>query len=174
LSPPVGGRRGRGSLEVAALVDVIDRAYRIRSWHGTNLRGSVRGLSAAHAAWRPRPDRHSIWELVVHCAYWKYVVWRRLTGAGRGSFGEPGSNWFRRPASETDSDVAWRADLARLDRAHRDLRAAVVRVPGARLDRALPGGRTTPRELLAGIAAHDLYHAGQIQLLKVLRQGEKG
>src|SRR3712207_2441682 len=65
--------------EIAQLLAVVDRAYDRRSWHGTNLRGSIRGLSAADAAWRPARGRHNVWEIVVHAAYWKYAVTRRLT-----------------------------------------------------------------------------------------------
>src|SRR6186713_2334536 len=94
--------------EIEQLLAIIDQAYDHRSWHGTNLRGSIRGLSPQQAAWRPGASRHNIWEIVVHAAYWKYAVWRRLTGAGRGSFPLKGSNWFARP--EITSRAAWRSD----------------------------------------------------------------
>jgi len=152
--------------EIDVLLTLIDQAYDRRSWHGTNLRGSLRGLGAAEAAWRPAAQRHNIWEIAVHAAYWKYVVRRRLRGERRGSFALPGSNWFRRPAEATAA--AWRADLALLDDCHRSLRAAV----GALAPRALRsrprGSKVETLDLLLGIAAHDLYHAGQIQLLKRL------
>ncbi|HEX6209678.1 MAG TPA: hypothetical protein VF136_02805, partial [Methylomirabilota bacterium] len=66
--------------EIELLLSQIDQAYDHRSWHGTNLRGSVRGVVAEVAAWRPGPGRHNIHEIVVHAAYWKYAVRRRLTG----------------------------------------------------------------------------------------------
>ena len=59
------------SPEVAQLVAVLDQAYNKPSWHGTNLRGSVRRVTPAQAAWRPAAQRHNIWEIVVHAAYWK-------------------------------------------------------------------------------------------------------
>ena len=68
------------------LLAFMDAAYDRTSWHGTNLRGSIRGLTVRQAAWRPSPKRHNIWELVVHAAYWKYTALRRLSGARRGSF----------------------------------------------------------------------------------------
>jgi hypothetical protein len=87
-------------------LSIIDQAYNRRSWHGTNLRGSIRGVSARQAAWRPAPGGHNIWELVVHAAYWKYAVWRQLTGGRRGSFPLDGSNWFPRP--DNGGDRQWR------------------------------------------------------------------
>jgi DinB superfamily len=139
---------------------LLDEAFERKAWHGPNLRGSVRGLSAKRAAWRPGPSRHSIWEIVVHAAYWKYAVRRRLTGQKRGSFAYPGSNWFARPS--TPDEAAWRRDVARLGEEHRQLREVVARLSRADLARE---GR--PR-MIRGVAAHDLYHAGQIQLLKRL------
>jgi hypothetical protein len=153
--------------EVRAALGLIDEAFEKKAWHGPNLRGTIRGLSAAEAAWRPGPGRHSVWELVVHAAYWKYAVRRRLSGDKRGSFALPGSNWFARP--EAGDDAAWRADVRLLVDEHRKLRAQVAKLRDRDLDRPSPGVKTTPRVLVRGIAAHDLYHAGQISLLKRLR-----
>jgi hypothetical protein len=153
-------------VELSELLFLIDTAYNRVSWHGTNLRGSIRGVSARQAAWRPGPGRHNIWELVVHAAYWKYVAWRRLTSATRGSFPVDGSNWFSRPQQATDA--AWRSDVAMLERIHRTLRAAISDLDPHDLDRKPLRGKTTKRALVTGVAAHDLYHAGQIQLLKRL------
>jgi hypothetical protein len=103
---------------------------------------------------------------MVHAAYWKYAAWRRLTGAKRGSFPLEGSNFFERPVHVTDA--AWRDDLRLLDRTHRDLRAAVAATSARALAQRLPGSRVTRLRLITGIADHDVYHAGQIQLLKKL------
>ncbi len=152
--------------DVRRLLSVLDRAYDRSSWHGTNLRGSLRRVTLAQAAWRPASGRHNIWELVVHAAYWKYAAWRRLTGGKRGSFPLSGSNWFARPVERTVA--AWQADVALLDRMHRALREAVSRHPAASLDRMPRTSKVTAFALISGVAAHDLYHAGQIQLLKKL------
>lgn len=157
--------------EIGQLLFLIDTAYDHVSWHGTNLRGSLRGVTPKQAAWRPGPRRHNIWEIVVHAAYWKYVAWRRLTGAGRGSFAEVGSNWFSRP--EQMSLDAWKTDVEMLGETHRALRDVVAAIELRDLDRTMAkASRTTRRALITGIAAHDIYHAGQIQLLK--RLGRRG
>ena len=150
------------------LLATIDQAYNRQSWHGTNLRGSIRGVTPELAAWRPAPGRHNIWELVVHAAYWKYAVLRRLTGQKRGSFALEGSNFFTRPVDATEA--AWRADVRLLDDTHRELRAAIAAFPSARLEAIEPGKKTTNLWLITGVAAHDLYHAGQIQLFRRLRK----
>jgi hypothetical protein len=144
----------------------LDEAFDRKSWHGTNLRGSLRGLSARAASWRPAAGRHNAWEIAVHAAYWKYAARRRLSGEKRGTFACEGSNWFRRP--EGGGEEAWRADVALLVTEHRKLRQAIAALRGADLAKEAAGGRTTVGALVRGIAAHDLYHAGQIQLLKRL------
>jgi len=149
-----------------ALLHALDHAYDTTSWHGPNLRGAIRGVKHTQAASRPGPGRNSLWELVVHAAYWKYTVRRRLRGEKRGSFPLEGSNWFRREAS--DGAERWKADVALLDECHRTLRAAVEEFPAAKWTSRVPGSRWTYRDLVAGAAAHDLYHAGQMRLVKVL------
>lgn len=152
--------------EIALLLQLLDEAYDHRAWHGTNLRGSIRRVSAEEAAFRPRAGRHNIWELVVHAAYWKYAVRRQLLGEKRGSFALKGSNWFRRP--ERATAAAWKGDVALLEEAHRRLRQAVAGLQPSHL-RKRPAGSTFDRaSLILGVASHDLYHAGQIQFLKKL------
>ena len=148
------------------LLALIDEAFDHSAWHGPTLRGALRGVTAQGAEWRPGRGRHSIRELTVHAAYWKYAVRRRLLGAKRGSFPLKGSNWFERPTSP--SKAAWAADVALLDETHRALRAAIAKLTPADLQVTPAGSRFNNYEIIAGIAAHDVYHAGQIQLLKRL------
>ena len=152
--------------EVGLVLTILDQAYDHPSWHGTNLRGSIRRVSLEQAAWRPGPQRHNIWETMVHAAYWKYTAWRRLTGTKRGSFPLEGSNWFHRPQETTEQ--AWRSDTALLERMHALLREAVGRLSTGDLYATPRGSKVSNFALLSGVAAHDLYHAGQIQLLKRL------
>lgn len=159
----------RLSPEVQRLLVAVDQAYDRKAWHGTNLRGSLRGVDARQAAWRPAPGRHNIWELAVHAAYWKYAVGRRLTGEKRGGFPLAGSNFWRRPDGDA-SAAAWRRDLELLRAMHRELRAAIAAFPASRLGQPVGASRHRAHEMIAGIAMHDVYHAGQIQLLKRLQE----
>jgi hypothetical protein len=102
--------------------------------------------------------------LTLHAAYWKYVVRRRITGEKRGSFVLQGSNFFKRPVEQTE--VAWKQDVGNLLEEHKALRRAVAQLsPGSR--EAAKKWRST-LHLIRGAAAHDLYHAGQIRLLRRL------
>ena len=139
------------------LLNLLDEAFDKKSWHGPNLRGAIRGVTVKQAAWRPGPDRHNIWELTLHAAYWKYVVRRRLTGEKRGSFVLAGSDFFVRPIETTEA--AWKADINILVAEHRKLRAVISQLSSPSRAQA---------HMIRGIAAHDLYHAGQIRLLRRL------
>jgi hypothetical protein len=152
--------------EIGHLLGMLDEAYNRAAWHGPNLRGSIRGLTAREAAKSPRAGRHNIWEIVIHAAYWKYVVRRRLLGEKRGSFSLAGSNWFIRPIDP--SEKAWRADVMLLEREHQRLKEAVSSIQPESLDHPARGSKTVARRLIAGSAFHDVYHAGQIQLIKRL------
>jgi hypothetical protein len=120
---------------------------------------------------RPGPGRHNIWELVVHAAYWKYAVRRRLAGDAAGSFERTPSNW---PDLPDPADLkAWKRDVALLEAEHRQLVEVVRGLTPADLARRSPKGVWTNAEEIHGIAAHDLYHTGQIQLIKKLvRSGD--
>lgn len=150
--------------EIPMLLGLIDEAYGKRAWHGTNLRGSIRGITTEQAAWRPASARHNIWEIVLHAAYWKYVVRRRLLKEKRGSFPLEGSNWFVRPASK----ASLVDDIRLLDEMHRSLREAIASLSPAQLRRIPSRSGFSPVSMICGIAFHDVYHAGQIQLLKKL------
>jgi len=139
----------------------LDAAYDRRGWHGTTLRGALRGLTPADVYWRPPKARHNIWELVAHAAYWKYAVRRRLTGGKRGGFPLKGSNFFDSPPR--GGDRAWRELVETLDVEHHRLREVIASLDQAALE--------NPKKLrmIYGVAAHDVYHTGQIQLIKRLR-----
>lgn len=111
---------------IHSLVQQLEEAYHTQAWHGPNLRGSIRGLTLEQVCWRPSPGRHNIWEIVVHCAYWKYAVLRRITGEKRGSFPTKGSNWFTRPVETTEE--AWKRDVQLLDDMHHQLVNAVKKL----------------------------------------------
>jgi hypothetical protein len=154
--------------EIALLLRILDECYEKKAWHGPNLKGSIRGLGAEEAAWRPQAGRRSIADIVAHAAYWKYAVRRRLRREKRGSFAIPGSNWFELPSPWTET--SWKEYVRLLDREHRALRETVAGFPTDRLHEFPEGGKVNFVTQIYGVALHDAYHAGQVQLLKRLRR----
>ena len=153
---------------VRVLLEVFDQAYRAPAWHGTPLRGTIRGISAQQALWRPPPGpgRNCIWDLVLHTAYWKYIVRRRLLRDPELSFPREGANFPALPVRL--DEAAWRRDRTLLDEQHALLRRAIAGLDPAQLERRGWRSKWKVKQEVYGIASHDLYHAGQIQVLKKL------
>ena len=154
--------------EIQRILDELEREHEGDPWHGSPLRAILDGIDAAQAVKKPIPAAHSIWELVLHVTSWKQEVAQRVKG---NTAGEPASgDW---PAVGEPTEVRWRQALDGLERAHRDLLAAIESLPEAKLfeptkaerDRPLGAG-VSYYVLLHGIVQHDVYHAGQIALLK--------
>ena len=154
---------------IRLLHHLVDQAYSRPAWHGPNLRNSLRGLTAAQASWRPAAGRHNIWEIMLHAAYWKYIGCRRLLGGEVAPFAHKGTNWFVSPES-ADAKV-WRQDLNLLDHMHREFRKALDQARDRDLNRPARGSKQSNLEIIMGVATHDLYHAGQIRMLRRLLPG---
>jgi uncharacterized damage-inducible protein DinB len=119
------------------------------------------------ASWKPYPDRHSIWDLALHVAYWNYAVERRLLDAPKGGFPRQPANWPHSSGAATED--GWAEDRRLVRRHHDRLLEALTSFDAARLDEvAGEKGRTTYADLITGVVLHDTYHAGQIQMLKRL------
>ncbi len=137
-------------------------------WHGgATVLGALRGVSPTVASWKPYPDRHSIWDLALHIAYWNYAVRRRIAGEPRGGFPRSPSDWP--DVADPISSTAWKRDRELVRECHDRLVEAVAAFDVSRLDdRAGANTETTYADLITGIVLHDTYHVGQIQLLKRL------
>ncbi|MBW7904436.1 MAG: DinB family protein [Phycisphaerae bacterium] len=149
------------------LLRLVDEAFDRKAWHGPNLRAATRRVTAELALWRPGPRRHSIAEIALHAAYWKYVTRRRLRGDKRGSFPLKGSNWF---AVDSLDEAGWAGVLKLLQEQHRLLRETVAGFAPGRWSSAPPGSKLRYADQVIGVAFHDIYHAGQIQTLKALQR----
>jgi uncharacterized damage-inducible protein DinB len=150
------------------IVDQLQREHAGDPWHGSPLRTILEDIDARAAARRPIAGAHSIWELVLHITAWKNEAAKR---ARAGAAGEPAEgDW---PEAGAMTEARWRAALEALETAHRGLIAAIQSLPEAQLfaptndtrNRALGTG-VSYYALLQGIIQHDVYHAGQIALLK--------
>ncbi len=150
------------------ILNLLDPPAGKKLWYGgASATGCVRGVKPELAAWKPVPMRHSIWELTLHLAYWKYAVRRNLEALPQGTFPRSPSNW---PTLPKQADAAqWKADRALLRSEHVLLVDAVRAFDPRRLDEGVPGSEKYRFvDLMFGIVSHDLYHVGQIQVLKRL------
>ena len=143
--------------EIERIVDQLDRAFEGKAWHGPPVMKILRGITANQAAARLFPDTHTIREIVAHMTAWKRVVTRRISGEVVRV--TPAQDW---PSPRGP----WADAVAELRRAHRGLVKAVRKLPAARLRDRVPGKGHDFYVSLHGMVQHDLYHAGQIALLK--------
>lgn len=147
--------------EAALIADQLRRAFEGSAWHGPALLELLEDVNAATAAARPIPQAHSIWELVLHTAAWDDAVRRRIGGK---KLQLTGTQNFPRVPKPTEA--AWRKAVTDLKRTHDALVKTVAALPGARLQDRVPGKRYNFQFMLHGVVQHELYHAGQIAILK--------
>jgi uncharacterized damage-inducible protein DinB len=118
------------------------------------------------ANWRPAPDQHTIAEIVAHMAYNAELVAKRLRG-GAWEFRRE-DDWQAGPPTED----AWGRVRARLEKAHETCAAALAALDSGQvlepLDQSWLSEDLVTRRIdyAVDIATHDIYHAGQIFVLK--------
>jgi uncharacterized damage-inducible protein DinB len=152
--------------ESIRIADQLRRAFEGDAWHGPALLELLKDVNAATAAARPMPDAHNIWELVLHVAVWDRATLRRLAGERTQPTGLDNFPLVPAPAGER----AWNKAVSDLRRTHQTLVKTVAALPEPRLWERVPGKRYNFYHLLHGVAQHELYHAGQIAILKKMKK----
>ena len=150
-------------IEIERILDQLKRAFEGNAWHGPSVRDVLAGITANQAHARPLRNAHSIWELVRHVAVWEDVGRRRLTGDRAQIEISSPEDW---PPPEDTSEAAWEQAKDALNRGHQALVEAIAAIPESRLDEPIFEGMSTVYVTLHGVIQHDLYHAGQIAMLK--------
>jgi uncharacterized damage-inducible protein DinB len=157
------------SSESVLIADQLRRAYNGDAWHGPALLELLEDVDAATAAAKPLPDVHSIWELVLHIAAWDTAGFRRLAGEKAQLKGT--ANFPLVPDPPTED--AWRSTLTSITRRHKKLVESVAGLSEKRLRAQVPGKPYDFYHMFHGITQHELYHAGQIAILKKVLASEK-
>jgi uncharacterized damage-inducible protein DinB len=138
---------------------------------GEQLRNAFEGdadIDPATAAAHPLPETHSIWEIVLHIAAWDDAVNRRIVlgKLGKALQLNDAENF---PPVTDKSAAAWKKAVAHVKAAHAALLKTVADLPDARLRERVPGKKYDIGFMLQGVAQHEIYHAGQIAILKKTR-----
>jgi uncharacterized damage-inducible protein DinB len=153
--------------ETARLADQIRRAFQGDAWHGDSILELLAGVDAKKAGAHPIKKAHSIWELVLHIAAWDDAVLRRTGGKAVKL-----SDKQNFPPVRDASEAAWRKAVEHAEHTHSELVQAVAAFPDSRLHDQVPGKTQSYHNfsyMFSGIVQHELYHAGQIALLKKAR-----
>jgi uncharacterized damage-inducible protein DinB len=151
--------------EAARLADQLRRAFDGDAWHGPALLELLSEVDAATAASHPLPDVHSIWELALHIAAWDDAVNRRVVFNKALQLNDA-ENF---PAVPDKSPAAWKNAVDQVKKTHAALLKTVKALPDKRLRERVPGKKYDIGFMLEGVAQHELYHAGQIAILKKTR-----
>jgi hypothetical protein len=147
--------------EVERIADQVAAGYHDGAWPAVSVRDLLRSLSPAEAAAHPVAGAHSAWEIGLHLAFWHDAVRRRLGGEPVDY--RPEEDW---PAPGEPTGPNWHAALEGLDAAHRALVDAVRALSPDGLDQLVAGKSFTVYFMLHGVPQHDLYHGGQVMLLR--------
>jgi uncharacterized damage-inducible protein DinB len=155
--------RRNNMTEVERILDQLRRAFAGEAWHGPAVLEALAGVTAEQAHSRLLSGAHTIWELVQHIAVWESVGRRRLEGDRAAIEISSPEDW---PPADDKSEAAWEQAKAALARGHQALVESVARVSEARLDEPILEGLSSVYVTLHGVIQHDVYHAGQIAMLK--------
>lgn len=147
--------------EVSRILDQMDRAIGGEAWHGPHLQQLLEGMSAEKASMHPVRGAHSIWEIVNHLAAWNRIVHSRFAGTPVDV--TPELDW---PPVWEASEVEWQRSLDNLSESRAHFRAAVEKLRDEELSARPAGTEWSRYATLHGVVQHDLYHAGQIAILK--------
>jgi uncharacterized damage-inducible protein DinB len=145
----------------AFIADQLRRAFEGTAWHGPALVELLSDVDAEMASARPFSAVHSIWELLLHTAAWDGAVLRRIGGEKLQL--KPEENF---PKVRNPSEPAWRKANKTAQRTHESLIHAVAKMSESQLKQRVPGKRYDFEFMLHGVVQHELYHAGQIAILK--------
>jgi uncharacterized damage-inducible protein DinB len=143
------------------IADQLRRAFDGDAWHGPSLLELLEDMDATTAAARPVADAHSIWELVLHIEAWDGAAITRLSGKVTQLKGK-----YNFPLPPKPTEAAWRGAIGHAKRTHETLVKTVAGLSDERLKDRCPGKKYDFYHLLHGVAQHELYHAGQIAILK--------
>lgn len=148
--------------ESTRILDQLQRAYDGDAWHGPALRTVLANVTAEQAVSRPGAGLHNIWELVAHVIAWQRIVARRLGGDPVKVVPEN----VNFPTITQSDAAAWQQTLEDLAAAHQELAQAISRMNDGQLDATVPGQNYSVYVMVHGVIQHNLYHAGQVALLK--------
>ena len=151
--------------ELSRIAAELERAYSGDAWHGPNMSKTLKGVRAYSANVKPIPTAHSIWELVKHLTAWNQIVHRRFLGELVKV--SPEQDW---PPVEDTSPEAWERDVAALEKSVKsfvaDLKRAAKKNGDAILKKKVRGKTHNVYVMLQGGVQHNLYHTGQIAILR--------
>ena len=150
---------------VSTLRGILKSTTEGPAWHGPATLEVLKDISPEKAVARPIENAHTIWELLLHMNAWQRYTLRALYSE---EVGDPqdmaeDENW---PAIETETQEAWDRSVLDFQTVNVGIRSLLDGMSDDSLEETVPGRDFAMKVLVHGVAQHNLYHAGQISLLK--------
>jgi uncharacterized damage-inducible protein DinB len=142
--------------EVTKIVNILKHTYEKNAWHGPAVKEVLAGTKEKQVFNR-FGNSHSIIELVSHMTAWRNYVTEKLKG--NDSFELTDEQNF-------PNEKSWKKALADLEQSQLNLIKALEKTDEEQLQKIVPNRKFKFYTMLHGIIHHDIYHIGQIQLLK--------
>ena len=150
--------------EAERITDQLRRSIDGDAWHGPSVFEALKGINSSQAASRPLKNAHTVWEILLHITVWVEQVHKRLRGNDHRKELPPEQDWPPQPGRP--DEAAWTALQDSLRKGHRELSDSLARLDDTRLEQPIQEGFSTAYVTLHGLIQHNLYHAGQIAILK--------
>jgi hypothetical protein len=147
--------------EVERILDQYDRALHGSAWHGDSVWEILDGITPEQAFRRLSPVTHTIWELVMHMAFWETEVHHRLRRLPPQSEAE-----LNFPAMPDPTAENWNLALETLRASNAAFRDTLVALADSQLDTPLSAADKSVYVEVHGVIQHHLYHAGQLALIR--------
>jgi uncharacterized damage-inducible protein DinB len=149
--------------ELHRITSLLRATFEGEPWHGPSVKSTLKEITASQASDRPLSACHTIHELISHMTAWRTFTSEKLSGQGEYDITTSEQDW---PATVNDSEDAWQQTLLKLENSQQQLLAALSKATDDKLRETVLGRKYDFYFLLHGIIQHDLYHLGQIAMLK--------
>ena len=150
--------------EVTRIQQLLNASWNGRMWHGTNLKEVLKGVDTEKAFRKPAAGAHNIYELVMHMHCWRNFVFQHLTGhADFKVILNSADDW---PVDYEKTEAQWNTALQLLEQSQNQVADAFSKFDETQLDESMHGRKFSWYDFIHGLIQHDIYHSGQIAILK--------
>ena len=146
------------------LADLFRAAHDGTTWHGQSVTEVLQNISVEAAAANPIADHHSIWDYVLHIVNWRVFAIRNLKEETP-YIVDLNTDLDWTPITDF-SEEAWKSALEKFQQSAVELEEGIRAMDENQLFEKVPGSKHNWYVTLHGVIQHDIYHSGQIMLLK--------
>jgi len=147
--------------EVQNITRLMQNVFNGSAWHGPSVLKILEEVGEDDA-FRKFENIHTIAELVVHMTAWKKFALERVSGNQRYEVSEQ-EEWKEITSGDRKD---WNNIKSNLTTIHNELIGSLSKITDQKLSELVENKAYDFYTLLHGVIQHDIYHAGQISLLK--------